>query len=176
MTLKNASKVLPLGCYFVFITGSFIFDFEPGRQIGQNFISFAADMFKILPCAFILIGLFEVWVKKESVEKHLGTNSNPLAYLWVILLAGTTIGGLYVAFPVAHSLYKKGAKLAVIFTFVGAAAVCRIPMTIFEASFMGVKFTMTRLAVSIPLIIASSIGLGNYLEKRNFSLSQGGSA
>ncbi|MBN1897473.1 MAG: permease, partial [Spirochaetes bacterium] len=132
---------------------------------------FLFNMLKILPPAFILIGLFEAWVKKETVEKHLGKISGIKGYFWAILLAGTTLGGLYVAFPVAYSLYKKGASLQIIFTYISASVVCRIPMTIFEASFLGVKFTLIRFLTAIPLIIVSSILLGNYLDKKNFKLS-----
>jgi len=93
--------------------------------------------------------------------------------MWAVLLAGTTVGGLYVAFPVAYSLYSKGAKLSVIFTYMGASAICRIPMTIFEASFMGLKFSAIRLLASLPLVIISSILLGDYLEKRNYKIMEG---
>jgi uncharacterized membrane protein YraQ (UPF0718 family) len=173
MRMGRHVKTLAVLIYFVFVLGSFFFGYKPGEQIGHNFISFSMEMLKLLPCAFILIGLFEVWVKKENVEKHLGKDSGVIGYIWVILLAGTTIGGLYVAFPVAFSLYKKGAKLAVIFTYVGAAAICRIPMTVFEASFVGLKFSMIRLFVSIPLVIISSVLMANYLEKRNYRMMEG---
>ena len=129
-------------------------------------------MLKILPCAFILIGLFEVWVKKETVEKHFGEKSGLRGYSWGILLASTTVGGLYVAFPVAYSLYSKGAKLGVIFAYVAASGICRVPMTIFEASFLGIKFTAIRLLVALPLVIVSSMLLGSYLKKRNYKLVQ----
>jgi len=132
-----------------------------------------SSMLKILPCAFILIGLFEAWVKKETVERHFGEESGIRGYIWGILLAGTTVGGLYVAFPVAYSLYSKGAKLSVIFTYLGASAICRIPMAIFEASFLGIKFTAIRLLVSLPLVIVASILLGNYLTKRNYKIIEG---
>ena len=170
---KDLIKILFVLLYFVFVIVSFIMGFKPGKQIGLNFISFSIEMLKILPCAFVLIGLFEVWVKKEKVEKHLGKESGMLSYVWVILLAGTTVGGLYVAFPIAYSLFKKGAKLSVVFTYISASAICRIPMTIFEASFMGIKFSLIRLVVSIPLVILSSIWLGNYLEKRNYKVMEG---
>lgn len=170
---NNRVKALAVAIYFVFILGSFVIGFNPGKQIGHNFISFSIEMLKLLPCAFILIGLFEVWVKKESVEKHLGKDSGAIGYIWVILLAGTTVGGLYVAFPVAYSLFRKGAKLSVVFTYIGASAICRIPMTIFESSFMGIKFSLIRLIVSIPLVILSSIWLGNYLEKGNYRIIEG---
>ncbi|MCK5784976.1 MAG: hypothetical protein KAH54_00310, partial [Candidatus Sabulitectum sp.] len=55
--------------------------------------------------------------------------------------------------------------------YVGFAAVCRIPMIIFEASFMGVKFTMVRLLVSIPLVVISSVFLGRYLTSRNWKMT-----
>ena len=174
MKMQNKHiKALAIVIYFVFIISSFMIGFKPGKQIGHNFISFSIEMLKLLPCAFILIGLFEVWVKKESVEKHLGKDSGAIGYIWIILLAGTIVGGLYVAFPVAYSLFKKGAKLSIIFTYIGASAICRIPMTIFESSFMGIKFSLIRLIISIPLVILSSVWLGHYLEKRNYRIMEG---
>ena len=128
-------------------------------------------MMKILPLTFILIGLFEVWVKKETVEKHLGEKSNFLCYLWAIILGGTTIGPMLVALPIAYTLYKKGAKISVIYTYIGASSVCRIPMTIFEASFIGVKFTIVRYLVSIPLITISSILFEKTLKKGSFTMN-----
>ena len=169
-TRNKLIRPLMIVIYFVSVISSFIVGFEPGKQIGYNFISFSTEMLKFLPFAFILIGLFEVWIKKESVEKHLGKDCGIMGYTWVILLAGTTIGGLYVAFPVAHSLFKKGAKLSVVFTYIGASAVCRIPLAIFESSFMGIKFTFIRLIVSLPLVILSSVWLGNYLENKGYKI------
>jgi len=165
--------ILTISSYVIFLIVSWIFGFSPGIEIANNFRSFSVEMLKILPCAFILIGLFEVWVKRETVEKHFGEESGIRGYIWGILLAGTTVGGLYVAFPVAYSLYSKGAKLSVIFTYLGASAICRIPMAIFEASFLGIKFTAIRLLVSLPLVIVASILLGNYLTKRNYKIIEG---
>jgi uncharacterized membrane protein YraQ (UPF0718 family) len=122
---------------------------------------------------FVLIGLFQVWVKRELIEKHLGEGSGLIGYIWAILLAGTTVGGLYIAFPIAFSLYSKGAKLGVIFCFIGASAICRVPMAIFEASFLGIRFTVIRILVSIPLVIITSDLLGRYLEKSNYEIMKG---
>jgi len=173
MKRNEIIKIISISAYIVFILFSYIIGFDPGRQIGKNLITFSRDMLKVLPCAFILIGLFEVWVKKETVEKHFGEESGIKGHIWGLLLAGTTVGGLYVAFPVAYSLFSKGAKLSVIFTYIGASAICRIPMTIFEASFLGIKFTAIRLFVSLPLVIISSVLLGNYLNKRNYKIVEG---
>ncbi len=168
--IKTIINLGELSLFLIFVGISFKTGFVPGKEIGKNFIIFSFEMLKILPCAFILIGVFEVWVKKEKIEKHLGKSSGFMAYIWMILLAGTTVGGLYVAFPVAHSLYKKGAKLGAIFTYIAASGICRVPMTLFEASFMGIKFSVIRLIVSIPLVILTSMIMGNYLEKKGYSL------
>ena len=173
MKRNDIIRIIIISSYVIFLAISWVFGFGPGREISHNFASFSLDMLKVLPCAFILIGLFEIWVKRETIERHFGEKSGVRGYLWGILLASTTVGGLYVAFPVAYSLYSKGAKLSVIFTYIGVSAICRVPMTIFEASFLGIKFSAIRLFVSLPLVIAASILLGNYLTKRNYKITEG---
>lgn len=173
MKHKNVIKAVGISCYIIFLIVSFTFGFNSGKEIGYNFFSFSMYMLKLLPFAFILIGLFEVWVKKETVEKHLGEESGMKGYIWALLLSSTTVGGLYVAFPVAYSLYSKGAKLSVIFTYIGASAICRVPLTIFEASFLGIKFTAIRLFISLPLVVLTSVLLGDYLTKRSYKIMEG---
>jgi uncharacterized membrane protein YraQ (UPF0718 family) len=173
MKRQSIITIAVILAYAVFIIVSLVLGFDPGKEIGRNFGSFAMEMLQILPCAFILIGLFEVWVKPETVGKQLGKGSGIRGYLWAVLLSCTTVGGLYIAFPVAYSLYNKGAKLGVIFTYIGASAICRIPMAVFEASFLGIKFTLIRLLVSLPLVILTSAMLGNYLTKRGYKIVEG---
>ena len=170
MNKNPVKRFVPIAVYALFVVISIIIGYGPGKEIGMNFAVFSIGMIKVLPCAFILIGLFEVWVKNETIQKHLGTASGFKGYVWAVLLSGTTIGGLYVAFPVAYSLYNKGARLSVIFTYLGASALCRIPMTIFEASFLGLKFSIIRLLVSLPLVIVTSMLLGSYLTKNKYEI------
>ncbi|WP_425448259.1 permease [Dethiothermospora halolimnae] len=168
MKKKIFNIILPIS-YLIFLLISWVFNFSTGITIGKNFYSFVLSMLKVLPFAFILIGLFEVWVKKETVEKHFGNASGYKGYLWAIILSSTTVGGAYVAFPVAYSLYNKGAKLSIVLTYIGGSALTRIPMTIFEASFLGIKFSIIRLLISIPLVILSSILISNSFEKKSDS-------
>jgi uncharacterized membrane protein YraQ (UPF0718 family) len=170
----KAKKLIPYmlapGAFLVFLGISFLTGYAPGLEIEKNFFDFLLEMVMILPPAFILIGLFEAWIKKETVEKHLGPGSGAMSYIWALILGGCTLGPLIVALPVSYALHGKGAKLSVIFTYLGAAAICRVPMTVFEASFMGALFTLVRYAVSLPRVVFSSILLGNYLEKKGFRL------
>jgi len=156
--------------YFIFVLYANLSGISSGIEIGKNLISFLSYMIKILPCAFILIGLFETWVSREKVEKHLGHEGGFRGYIWGIILAGSMAGGLLVALPVSSALYRKGARLSVIFTFISASAIVRIPMTLFEASFLGVEFTTIRWFISIPSIIIFSIFLERYLLKQNYSM------
>ncbi len=172
-TIKRKTLWLLLGLAFAgFVVISLATGFAPGKQMGATFGSTLLTMMQLLPCAFILIGLFDVWIKRATIEKHMGNNSGIRGYFWSILLAGTTVGGLYLAFPFAYSLYRKGAALGVIFAYVGLAGVCRIPMTLFEISFMGLTFTAVRLLVSVPLIILSSMIMGRFLEGHDYRITE----
>ena len=169
---KSGFQLGFVGVYTVFLGLSFLFGFDPGKQIARNFFDFAQTMLRMLPFAFLLIGLFEVWVERERVEKHLGRESGIKGYMWGIILAGAVVGPLYVALPIAYALFKKGARLGVIFTYIGASAICRVPMMTFEATFLGVKFTLVRLLVSLPLVVTTSMLLEKYLMKSSYRITE----
>jgi len=164
----KSKKMWAIVLYAVLLGISLATGFKPGIQTGKNLVNFAYQIMKVLPFAFILIGLFEVWVPRQTVEKHLGTGTGIKGHLWAVILSAPMVGGLYVAFPMAYTLYKKGASLGVIFTFLGASSLCRIPMLIFEASFLGIRFSLARLAVSLPLVVGSSAVLGRILQKKGY--------
>jgi uncharacterized membrane protein YraQ (UPF0718 family) len=156
--------------FVAFIAGSYFINFDLGKRIGSNFMIFARDMGLLLPPAFVLIGLFDVWVSRESIENNFGNTSGFKKYIYAILLAATTVGGTFVAFPVANTLYHKGANYSSIFTYVTAASLVMIPMSIMEASILGIKFTAIRIGVSLPLVIISSIILGNFFTKIDYKI------
>ncbi len=172
--MKNSKliNIILFLMFLLFVGISYVLDYPKGEESGHAFMSVLIEMLKILPCAFILIGLFEVWVKKETVINHLGDKSGIKGYLWVMLLAGFSVGGLFVAFPMAETLHKKGASLKVIFTYLGFAGIFRIPLTIFEISFLGLPFTITRLLSTAPLLLFVGIIMGNVLEKKGYRLNR----
>lgn len=173
-SLKQLSiKSVYFALFLLFIGVSFAIDFLPGKGIADNFKDFSLQMILVLPPIFILIGLFDVWVKNETIIKHLGKDKGYMSFVWVFLLAAPMAGGLLPGFPIAYSLYQKGARLTVVLAFLGAIGVGRIPMIFFESTFLGWQFTLIRLVASIPLVIIGSIFIGGFLEKNEYKLPKG---
>jgi uncharacterized membrane protein YraQ (UPF0718 family) len=148
--LKNYAWVL---LFMLFTIGSYLLGFRPGMVIYSNFTEFFIEMILFIPFLFILIGLFDVWVPKEMIERHIGKESGIKGIFLVILLAMLQAGPLYGAFPVAYLLHKKGASARNIFIYLGAFSTLKLPMLGIEMGYLGWKFTLIRTLVSLPLFI-----------------------
>jgi uncharacterized membrane protein YraQ (UPF0718 family) len=79
-----------------------------GLKAGKHLGEFLLEMLAFLPFMFILIGLFDVWIPRKVIERHVGADSGPIAILWMTLLATLQAGPLYSTFPLALSLWRKG--------------------------------------------------------------------
>lgn len=165
--MKTKFKIILIVLFFAFCITSVLCEIESGIKINNNFWMFFKDILVMLPIIFIFIGLFEVWVKKETIESHLGENSKYFfeGYLWAFLLSTLNVGGMILAFPIGYSLYKKNAKLSVVLTYLGASGLVRINMLFFEISFIGLKFTLIRVLTAFPLIIISSLIIEKFFIK-----------
>lgn len=115
------------------------------------------EMISIIPPIFILLGLLDVWVDRATMMKYTGRGSGLKGVLIAFLLGSAAAGPLYVAFPVAIVMLKKGSSLFNVFVFIGAWSTTKIPMLTFEAASLGLTFTIMRLALSVTgiLIIAA---------------------
>jgi uncharacterized membrane protein YraQ (UPF0718 family) len=109
----------------------------------------ALEMLYIIPPIFILLGLLDVWVKRETMVKYMGENSGLFGVLIAFVLGSAAAGPLYAAFPVAVVLLKKGSKLSNVLIMIGAWSTTKIPLLLFEASSMGVKFMVTRFILDL---------------------------
>lgn len=107
------------------------------------------EMLSILPPIFVLLGLLDVWVERETMMKFMGNNSGLLGVLLAFILGSAAAGPLYAAFPIAGVLIKKGSSLSNVLIFIGAWSTTKIPMLLFEMSAMGWKFMVTRFIVNI---------------------------
>ena len=138
--------------------------------VGQKSIeitwSNAVEMLSVLPPIFILLGLLDVWVQRETMIKLMGEKSGILGVLIAFFLGSAAAGPLYAAFPIAGVLLQKGSKFSNVLIFIGAWSTTKIPMLLFEASSMGWKFTLTRFLINIPGIIVIAYITGKLLNER----------
>jgi len=170
---KHKFDFTVITAFVLFAVYSFYFGYRPGIGIVKdNFWSFLKEMILALPAMFILIGLFDVWVSKEKVQKHIGDTSGIKGILLVILLAFMQAGPLYAAFPVAYILWKKGTSSVNIFIYLAASSIAKIPMVTFEIGFLGLKFSLLRIIISLPVFIVLGTIMGKYFDKNNCKINK----
>ena len=107
----------------------------------------------ILPAVMVLMGLFSVWVSKEIVVKYLGHASGIKGLGLAIFVGMMPTGPLYIAFPMASMLLKKGARVANIIIFLSAWACIKLPQELVELRFMGLKFMIIRLLFTVIMVV-----------------------
>lgn len=107
------------------------------------------EMLSILPPIFILLGLLDVWIKRETMIKYMGEKSGIVGVVLAFILGSAAAGPLYAAFPVAVILLKKGSKLSNVLIMIGAWSTTKIPLLLFEASSMGSKFMIVRFILDL---------------------------
>lgn len=113
----------------------------------------AVGMLAVLPPIFLLLGLLDVWVERETMIKLMGEESGIFGILLAFILGSAAAGPLYGAFPIAVVLLQKGSKFSNVLIFLGAWSTTKIPMLLFETSAMGWRFMLTRFILNIPVII-----------------------
>jgi uncharacterized membrane protein YraQ (UPF0718 family) len=159
--------------YLVFTAISFFVDFNPGKLVFANFSNSFIEMIVFIPFLFIIVGLLDVWVPKDKIQKHIGQESGIKGIAVMVILAMLQAGPLYGAFPVAYLLYKKGASIRNIFIYLGAFTSMKIPMLGIEIGYLGIKFTLARTLISLPLFIGIGYMMERYLKNRQFEVRDG---
>lgn len=149
--MKNLLKRYAFFITLLFVNGFILVLFPSiGHKSMKITWSNMLEMLSVIPPVFILLGLLDVWVQRETMIKLMGEKSGFIGIAIAFLLGSAAAGPLYAAFPVAGVLLKKGSKLSNVFIFIGAWSTTKIPMLLFEASAMGWKFMLTRFLIDIP--------------------------
>ena len=126
----------------------------PVLNISKNYL---IELAMVLPAVMIIIGLFSVWVSNETVVKYIGKSSGAKGIFFSIVLGMLPTGPIYIAFPMAVALLKKGAKISNIIIFISAWACIKLPQELMEIQFLGIEFTLLRLALTIIFVILMGI-------------------
>lgn len=132
---------------------------------GKNIL----EMLLFLPPIFILLGLLDAWVDRETMMKYMGDHAGIRGNLLAFILGSAAAGPLYAAFPMAGVMLKKGAGMMNIFIFIGAWSTTKVPLIMFETATLGFRFMILRLGFNIVGILAIANIL--HAEARKVSLN-----
>lgn len=132
---------------------------ELGPKVGTSILEQGKTMLLVLPPIFLLLGLLDVWVPRETLMRFMGPGSGLKGLVLSFALGSAAAGPLYGAFPVAAVLMRKGASFSNILIFIGAWSTTKIPMLFFEMNFLGARFALARLAIDIPGIIIIALAI-----------------
>jgi uncharacterized membrane protein YraQ (UPF0718 family) len=130
---------------------------ELAPKAGASLLAQAGTMLLVVPPIFLLLGLLDAWVPRETMMRFMGPGSGIKGPLIGFLLGSAAAGPLYGAFPVAAVLMKKGASFSNVLIFIGAWSTTKIPMLLFEMRSLGPVFALSRLAIDIPGIVVLAL-------------------
>lgn len=168
--IKPGGKISPrelmllggMGLIFVFI--NFLFPLQ-ARSVYAVSLSYLQEMALIIPPVFILMGLFEVWVPKTFIQKYMGKGAGIKGMGLAFVFGTIPTGPVYIAFPIAAGLMRKGARMMNVVVFLGIWAAAKLPQLMIEIKFLGPAFTGLRLALTILSVIAIGFLVELYMKK-----------
>lgn len=111
------------------------------------------------------MGLMEVWLPKDKIQKWLGNDSGFRGGMFSLALGTLPTGPVYLAFPLAASLLHKGASITNVVIFLGSWAALKIPQLMVEIKFMGLKFAVVRFILTTLALIVMGLGMKLFLLK-----------
>ncbi len=132
---------------------------EKTEPVNSTVQEYFIEMMVILPAVMVIMGLFAVFISDETIVKHLGKTSGIKGIALSILIGTLPTGPLYIAFPMAATLLKKGARVSNIIVFLSAWACIKIPQEMVEFQFLGIEFMALRLILTVIFVIIMGISI-----------------
>lgn len=121
----------------------------------NNTVKHILNMLIIVPPIFILIGLFDVWVPRETVINLMGEQSGIKGMALAFFLGAFSAGPTIAAFPVALIMVKKGAKYSNVLFFLMTWSSLKIPILFYQISTLGFHFSMV---INVTVFITFIVG------------------
>jgi len=126
--------------------------------------SYVLELATILPAVMVIVGLFSVFVSRERVVKFMGKSSGPRGVVLSIVAGALPTGPRYIALPLAAALLKKGARVSNVIIMLSAWACIKLPQELFELQFLGWRFMVTRLTLTILMVVPMGIAIERIIE------------
>lgn len=158
---------------FILIVDGILSVLKPtlGISVFKTSWDYLFEMLTFIPPIFVLMGLLDVWVPRELIEKSVGPNSGWRGIIISILVGTAAAGPLYAAFPLAATLWRKGAKVSNIMIFLNTWAAIKIPMITVEMKYIGFSFALLRLLLTLPFVILIGYLVESWGQKATVPLS-----
>ncbi|WP_045524378.1 permease [Neobacillus niacini] len=155
--------------FFILLFGLIILTFI-NQSLGWNAFQLTVksilDMLFLLPPVLIFVGLLDKWVEKETLIRYMGEKSGIYGILFSLLLGVIAAGPLYVAFPIAALLLKKGASIRYIVFFLGVWTTAKLPVIVYEFASFGVKFTLIHICFGLLFFYLMGIIFDKFYKHR----------
>ena len=122
--------------------------------LNSAFFQFVS-MLKIVPPIFLLIGLLDMWVPRETMIRLMGEKSGAVGVLIAFFIGTMSAGPLIAAFPVAQIMLKKGARYSNVLFFLTVWASAKLPILFYQATTLGLLYTVV---TNVTLLIVYLVG------------------
>jgi uncharacterized membrane protein YraQ (UPF0718 family) len=115
------------------------------------------SMLIIVPPIFVLIGLFDVWVPRETIIKLMGQESGIKGMALAFLLGGFSAGPTIAAFPIAMVMLKKGAKYSNVLFFLMVWSSLKLPILFYQVTTIGLTLSVIINATMLVVFILGAL-------------------
>lgn len=130
-------------------------------------LEYALEMVVVFPAVLVLMGIMTVTVSNEFISRHLGSAAGIRGAFLAFLLGTLPTGPLYIAFPFAATLRKKGAGNGNIVVFLSTWACIKLPQELVELRFLGAGFMVSRLVLTIAAVAGMAYLMNGILKKED---------
>jgi uncharacterized membrane protein YraQ (UPF0718 family) len=149
---------------FVITLVVYILNAEKGMIVAKTVYSTFFEVLDIIVAVSIFIGLFQVWVKPQTIVKLLGKGSGIKGFILVCTFPILMGGSLFTVFPLLKALKEKGARTGAIASFITAWG-GKAPLLPLETKFLGWPFALLRLSLVVLFAFVMGILMDWVVEK-----------
>lgn len=154
--IKYLKKNKFLSISIIILLIMIIIDYTYALIALENTFDQVISMLLIVPPIFILIGLFDVWVPRETIIKLMGEKSKLKGLLLAFFLGAFSAGPTIAAFPLAMIMIKKGAKYSNVMFFLMVWSSLKLPIVLFQVTTIGLKLS---LIINLSMLFVFVLGV-----------------